>query len=65
MDDIQAAYKDALEAGAHPLHAAGPVRIDGGPNEGAWAVYVRVPPDNHTFELWQRRGERPEGQQSP
>jgi catechol 2,3-dioxygenase-like lactoylglutathione lyase family enzyme len=65
VDDIHAAYEDALDAGAQPLNGAGPVRIDGGPNEGAWATYLRVPPDNHTFELWQRRSETPELRQFP
>ncbi len=58
VSDVHAAYEGALKAGAGAVKGAGPVRIDGGPNEGAWAVYLRVPPDSHTLELYQRRGEQ-------
>jgi catechol 2,3-dioxygenase-like lactoylglutathione lyase family enzyme len=56
VTDIRAAYDDAIRAGARSV-SGGPVHIDGGPNRGAWALYLRVPPDNHTFELYQRRGD--------
>jgi catechol 2,3-dioxygenase-like lactoylglutathione lyase family enzyme len=60
VSDIHSAYESALKAGARAVKGAGPVPIDGGPNKGAWAVYLRVPPDSHTFELFQRRAEGPD-----
>ncbi len=65
VSDVHAAYEGALKAGAGAVKGAGPVRIDGGPKEGAWAVYLRVPPDSHTLELYQCRGVRVSPDQTP
>jgi catechol 2,3-dioxygenase-like lactoylglutathione lyase family enzyme len=54
VSDIDAAFESAVKAGARPLNGVGPVEIDGGPNAGASALYLRVPPDGHTLELYQR-----------
>jgi catechol 2,3-dioxygenase-like lactoylglutathione lyase family enzyme len=53
VDDAQAVFEHALACGARPVHPAGPVDIDGGPNKGARVSYLRIPPDWHTLELFQ------------
>jgi len=53
VDDVDDAWRRALELGARSVHAGGPVDVDSGPNEGARASYLRVPPDWHTLELFQ------------
>jgi catechol 2,3-dioxygenase-like lactoylglutathione lyase family enzyme len=51
--DAQAAFERAVGCGARPVHPDGPVDVDAGPNKGARASYLRVPPDWHTLELLQ------------
>jgi catechol 2,3-dioxygenase-like lactoylglutathione lyase family enzyme len=53
VDDIDDAWRRAVEHGARSVYPDGPVDIDGGPNKGARASYLRVPPDWHTLELFQ------------
>ncbi len=51
-DDINAAWKRAVDLGARPLTPDGPVDIDGGPNKGARGAYLRIH-DVITMELFQ------------
>lgn len=51
VDDAERAWKHAVAAGARPL-TDGPVDIDGGPNIGARAAYLRAH-DGVTIELFQ------------
>jgi catechol 2,3-dioxygenase-like lactoylglutathione lyase family enzyme len=51
--DIDAVYERALAAGARPVRPGGPIESDGGPNRGARIVYLRIPPDGATVELFQ------------
>jgi catechol 2,3-dioxygenase-like lactoylglutathione lyase family enzyme len=51
--DVQSAFERALACGARAVNPGGPVDVDAGPNEGARASYLRVPPDWHTLELIQ------------
>jgi glyoxylase I family protein len=53
VGDVQAAFERALASGARPVNPAGPVDVVAGPNKGARASYLRVPPDWHTLELFQ------------
>jgi catechol 2,3-dioxygenase-like lactoylglutathione lyase family enzyme len=53
VSDMEDAWRRALDAGARPVRPAGPVEVDGGPNRGARAAYLRVPPDGATLELFQ------------
>jgi catechol 2,3-dioxygenase-like lactoylglutathione lyase family enzyme len=50
--DCDAAFAHAVSCGARPVRPEGPVEIDGGPNRGARAAYLRVP-DGITLELFQ------------
>jgi catechol 2,3-dioxygenase-like lactoylglutathione lyase family enzyme len=50
--DARAAWARAVEAGARPVSPEGPVAIDGGPNIGAQAAYLRIH-DGITLELFQ------------
>jgi catechol 2,3-dioxygenase-like lactoylglutathione lyase family enzyme len=52
VDDVEAAWARAVELGARPMRAAGPVAIDSGPNEGARVAYLRVH-DGISMELFQ------------
>jgi catechol 2,3-dioxygenase-like lactoylglutathione lyase family enzyme len=52
VDDARAAWDSAVSAGARPLVPDGPVEIDGGPNRGARAAYLRIH-DGITLELFQ------------
>lgn len=52
VDDCRAAFAHAVACGARPVRPEGPVEIDGGPNRGARAAYLRVP-DGITLELFQ------------
>ena len=52
-DDIQGVWEHAIACGARPIRPAGPVEITTGPNKGAKAAYLRVPPDWQTLELFQ------------
>jgi catechol 2,3-dioxygenase-like lactoylglutathione lyase family enzyme len=51
--DVQSAFERAVACGARPVNPDGPVDVDAGPNRGARASYLRVPPDWHTLELFQ------------
>lgn len=53
--DADAAWRHAVECGARPVRAEGPVAIDGGPNRGARGAYLRVH-DGITIEIFQRPG---------
>ena len=53
VDDAGKAWKHACDCGARPIDPAGPVDIDGGPNKGARAAYLRIH-DGITLELFQR-----------
>jgi catechol 2,3-dioxygenase-like lactoylglutathione lyase family enzyme len=53
VDDVRSAFDRAVGCGARPVNPDGPVDVDGGPNKGARASYLRVPPDWHTLELFQ------------
>ena len=50
--DARAAWQQAVRCGARPISPDGPVAIDGGPNIGAQAAYLRIH-DGITLELFQ------------
>ena len=50
--DAEDAWARAVAAGARPISPEGPIDIDGGPNRGARAAYLRVH-DGITVELFQ------------
>jgi catechol 2,3-dioxygenase-like lactoylglutathione lyase family enzyme len=50
--DAQSAWERAVSLGARPVVPDGPVDVDGGPNRGARAAYVRIH-DGITLELFQ------------
>ena len=52
VDDAEDAWRRAVELGARPLVPDGPVEVDGGPNRGARAAYLRIH-DGITLELFQ------------
>ncbi len=52
VDDAVAWWRRAVALGARPLVAEGPVEVDGGPNRGARAAYLRIH-DGITLELFQ------------
>ncbi len=52
VDDAAIAWRRAVDAGARPVDPDGPVNIDGGPNKGARAAYLRIH-DGITLELFQ------------
>ena len=52
VDDIEEAYTRAIAAGATAVCADGPQLVDVGPNRGAAAVYLRIPPDGASVELF-------------
>ena len=52
VDDARAAWDRAVAAGARPLVPEGPVDVDGGPNQGARASYLRIH-DGISLELFQ------------
>jgi hypothetical protein len=49
---MEGALRHAVECGARPVFRRGPVEVDAGPNRGALASYLRVPPDSTTLELF-------------
>jgi catechol 2,3-dioxygenase-like lactoylglutathione lyase family enzyme len=53
VGDVQSSFDRAVAHGARPVNPGGPVEVDAGPNEGARASYLRVPPDWLTLELFQ------------
>jgi glyoxylase I family protein len=53
VDDAEKVWRHAVASGARPITADGPVAIDGGPNKGARAAYLRIH-DGITLELFQR-----------
>jgi len=53
VDDAESVWRHAVACGARPVSADGPVAIDGGPNKGARAAYLRIH-DGITLELFQR-----------
>lgn len=58
--DIRADWQKAVNAGARPLSPGGPVAVDGGPNIGAFAAYLRIH-DGITIELFQPPPPKPAG----
>jgi len=52
VSDARSVWDDAVRCGARPLSSDGPVAIDGGPNIGAQAAYLRIH-DGITLELFQ------------
>lgn len=52
VEDAPATWSRAVDAGARPVVAEGPVEIDAGPNNGGWAAYLRIH-DGITLELIQ------------
>ena len=50
--DAASAWQRAVRFGARPISPEGPVPIDGGPNIGAQAAYLRIH-DGITLELFQ------------
>ena len=52
VTDARAQWERAVAAGARPISPEGPVDVDGGPNIGAKAAYLRVH-DGITVELFQ------------
>ena len=52
VDDAATAWQKAIDAGATPVVPDGPVDIDGGPNKGARAAYLRIH-DGITLEFYQ------------
>ena len=52
VGDAGAAWAQACRCGAVPVVPEGPVAVDGGPNEGARASYLRIH-DGITLELFQ------------
>lgn len=52
VTDARAAWERAVAAGARPISPDGPVAVDGGPNIGAHAAYLRIH-DGITMELFQ------------
>jgi catechol 2,3-dioxygenase-like lactoylglutathione lyase family enzyme len=53
VDDARAAWERAVAAGARPVVPEGPIDVDGGPNRGARASYLRIH-DGISLELFQR-----------
>ena len=52
VDDAAVAWRKAVDAGATPIVPDGPIDIDGGPNKGARAAYLRIH-DGITLEFYQ------------
>lgn len=52
VEDAPGAWARAVDAGAQPVLAEGPVEIDAGPNKGGRATYLRIH-DGITLELIQ------------
>jgi catechol 2,3-dioxygenase-like lactoylglutathione lyase family enzyme len=52
VDDAQDSWNRAVAAGARPVAPDGPVDVDGGPNQGARASYLRIH-DGISLELFQ------------
>jgi catechol 2,3-dioxygenase-like lactoylglutathione lyase family enzyme len=52
VSDARTAWQRAVRCGARPISPDGPVAIDGGPNIGAQAAYLRIH-DGITLELFQ------------
>ena len=51
--DAESVWTHAVACGARPVSPTGPVSIDGGPNKGAKAAYLRIH-DGITLELFQK-----------
>ena len=60
VPDARAAWQRAVKCGARPISPEGPVDIDGGPNIGARAAYLRIH-DGITLELFQTPPRRSDG----
>jgi catechol 2,3-dioxygenase-like lactoylglutathione lyase family enzyme len=52
VEDAAATWAHAVSCGARPVSNEGPIDIDGGPNEGAKAAYLRIH-DGVTLEILQ------------
>ncbi len=59
VKDAASSWQRAVDAGARPLSPDGPVDIDGGPNKGARAAYLRIH-DGITLEIFQPKPEETE-----
>jgi catechol 2,3-dioxygenase-like lactoylglutathione lyase family enzyme len=55
VEDAALAWRHAIACGARPVNRDGPVEVDGGPNIGARAAYLRIH-DGVTLEVFQRPG---------
>jgi catechol 2,3-dioxygenase-like lactoylglutathione lyase family enzyme len=55
VEDAAAAWERAVAAGARPVVPEGPIDVDGGPNRGARASYLRIH-DGISLELFQPPG---------
>lgn len=55
VEDAVETWSRAVECGATPVLADGPVEVDAGPNQGARASYLRIH-DGITLELFQPPG---------
>lgn len=53
VTDADDVWHRAVELGARPVRAAGPVEVDAGPNRGARVAYLRVH-DGISVEVFQR-----------
>jgi catechol 2,3-dioxygenase-like lactoylglutathione lyase family enzyme len=52
VEDAPASWERAVAAGARPVVETGPIDVDGGPNQGAKASYLRIH-DGISLELFQ------------
>jgi catechol 2,3-dioxygenase-like lactoylglutathione lyase family enzyme len=52
VEDARLAWKHAVDCGARPVSAEGPIEVDAGPNTGARVAYLRIH-DGITLELFQ------------
>jgi len=60
VSDALLVWQQAVACGARPISPEGPVAIDGGPNRGAKAAYLRIH-DGITLELFQTPPPVPKG----
>ena len=53
VEDVELAWRRAVDCGARPVRPEGPVDVDDGPNVGARVAYLRIH-DGITLELFQK-----------